>query len=163
MEGILNSRPLTYCSSDPSDEHVLTTNHFLYGQMGGQLAPRVIDDIVFNPRNRWRFTQDLVTKCWRRLMKEYLPTLNTRNKWVEEKRNIAPGDVVLRVDTGNPRGHWPLGRIQEVFPVLTGRSEMCALEQQAWITCGQSQSCVHWSLKKNRRNRRGEDVPANAC
>ena len=51
-------------------------------------------------------------------MKEYLSTLNTRNKWVEEKRNLAPGDVVLMVDPGNPRGHWPLGRIQEVFPGL---------------------------------------------
>jgi len=81
--------------------------------MGGQLAPRVIDDIPFNPRNRWRFTQEL---CWRRLMKKYLSTLNTRNKWVEEKRNIDPGDVVLMVDPSNSRGHWPLGRIQEVFP-----------------------------------------------
>ena len=35
---------------------------------------------------------------------------------VEEERNIAPGDVVLMVDPSNPRGHWPLGRIQEVFP-----------------------------------------------
>ena len=35
-------------------------------------------------------------------MKEYPLTLNTRNKWVEEKRNIAPGDVVLVVDPGNP-------------------------------------------------------------
>ena len=121
VEGILNSRPLTYCSSDPSDEHVLTPNHFLYGQMEGQLAPRVIDDIAFNPRNRWQFTQDLITKCWRRLMKEYLSTLNTRNKWVEEKRNITPGDVVLMVDPGNPRGHWPLGRIQEVFPGPDGK------------------------------------------
>jgi len=49
LEGILNSHPPTYCSSDPSDEHVLTPNHFLYGQVGGQLAPRVIDDIAFNP------------------------------------------------------------------------------------------------------------------
>ena len=101
VEGILNSRPLSYCSSDPNDENVLTPNHFLYGQMGGQLAPKVADEIAFNPRSRWRFIQDLITKCWRRLMKEYLSTLNTRNKLVEEKRSIAPGDVVLDVDPGN--------------------------------------------------------------
>ena len=63
VEGILNSRPLTYYNNNPNDKHVLTPNHFLYGQMGGQLAPRVIDDLAFNPRNRWRFTQDLVTTC----------------------------------------------------------------------------------------------------
>ena len=116
IEGILNSRPLTYCSSDPSDEQVLTPKHSFYGQMGGQLAPRVIDHLAFNPRNRWQFTQDLISDCWRGLMKEYLSTLNTRNKWVEEKRNIAQGDVALMVDPGNPPAHWPLGRIQEVFP-----------------------------------------------
>ena len=121
VEGILNSRPLTYCSSDPNDEHVLTPNRSLYGQIGGELAPRVIDDLAFNPRNRWRFTQDLISKCWKRLMKEYLSALNTRNKWVEEKRNIAPDDVVLVVDPNNPRGHWPLGRIQEVFPGPDGK------------------------------------------
>ena len=54
-------------------------------------------------------------------MKEYLLALNTRNKWVEEKRNIAPDDVVLLVDPGNPREHWPLGRIQEVFPGPDGK------------------------------------------
>ena len=102
VEGILNSCPLSYCSNDPNNEHVLTPNHFLYSQMGGQLAPRVIDDIVFNPRNQWLFTQDLLTKCWKRLMKEYLSILNTRNKWVEEKHDIAPGDVVLMGDPHNP-------------------------------------------------------------
>ena len=54
-------------------------------------------------------------------MKEYLSTLNTRNKWVKEKRNIAPRDVVLAVDPGNPRGHWPLGRIQQVLPGPDGK------------------------------------------
>ena len=55
------------------------------------------------------------------MMKEYLSALNTRNKWVEEKRNIATDDVVLVVDPGNPRGHWPLCRIQEVFPGPDGK------------------------------------------
>jgi len=70
VEEIFNSLPLTYCSSDPNDEHVLTPNHFLHGQMGRQLAPRVIDDLAFNPRNRWRFTQDLIIKCWRRIISQ---------------------------------------------------------------------------------------------
>ena len=73
VEGILNSCPLTYCSNDPNDEHVLTPNHFLYGQMGGKLAPRVIDDHAFNPRNRWWFKQDLVTKCCPEKIDEGIP------------------------------------------------------------------------------------------
>ena len=41
-------------------------------------------------------------------MKEYLSTLNTINKCVEEQPNIA-SNVVLMVDPGNQRGYWPLG------------------------------------------------------
>ena len=64
---------------------------------------------------RWRFVPDLISKCWKRWLEEFLLTLNTRNKWVDQKRNAAPGDVVLLVDPGKPRGKWPIGRIQEVF------------------------------------------------
>ena len=35
-ESFLNSRPLTAVSGDVNDEPVLTPNHFLIGQMGGQ-------------------------------------------------------------------------------------------------------------------------------
>ena len=38
VESLLNSRPLTYQSSDPRDDVPLTPNHFLRGQMGGQWA-----------------------------------------------------------------------------------------------------------------------------
>ena len=34
IEGLLNSRPLTYQSSDPRDDVPLTPNHFIHGQMG---------------------------------------------------------------------------------------------------------------------------------
>ena len=53
-EALMNSRPLTYEGANLLDEPVLTPNHFSVGQLGGQLAPQVTDDIAFKPRNRWR-------------------------------------------------------------------------------------------------------------
>ena len=38
-EGLIDSRPLTYQSTDPADDVPLTPNHFLHGQIGGQFAP----------------------------------------------------------------------------------------------------------------------------
>ena len=59
-EGLLNSRPLTYQSNDPKDEPVLTPNHFLHGQCGGQLAPETVDDLGIHPRRRWLRIQQLI-------------------------------------------------------------------------------------------------------
>ena len=87
----MNSRPLTYEGADPLDEPVLTPNHFLVGQQGGQLAPQVTDDIAFNPRNRWRLIQNRVKVFWKRWREEFLSTLNTRKKWRGAKDNLNLG------------------------------------------------------------------------
>ena len=116
VEGLLNSRPLTYCSDDPKDEPVLTPNHFLIGQAGGQLAPRVAEDLACSPRHRWKYVQQLVTQVWRRWNKEFLSLLQTRGKWLDIKEDLEVGDVVLVADPGNPKGKWPLGRVVETFP-----------------------------------------------
>ena len=42
VEALMNSKPLTYEGADPRDEPVLTPNHFLVGQLGGQLAPHFL-------------------------------------------------------------------------------------------------------------------------
>lgn len=42
VEGLLNSQPLTYQSADPRDVVPLTLNHFLHGQLGGQVAPETV-------------------------------------------------------------------------------------------------------------------------
>ena len=48
-------------------------------------------------------------------MKDYLPALQTRQKWSVPRRNFAVGDLVLVVDEKTPRGRWPMGLIEEVF------------------------------------------------
>ena len=49
VESLLNSRPLTTISDDPNDEPVLTPNHFIIGQMGGDIVPDSVDTTEFNP------------------------------------------------------------------------------------------------------------------
>ena len=47
-EALINSRPLIYQSANVKDNVPLTPNHFLHGQMGGQLAPEVIDEVEYD-------------------------------------------------------------------------------------------------------------------
>ena len=109
VEALMNSRPLSYGGTDPSNEPVLTPSHFLIGQLRGQLAPQVTDELEVNPRNRWRLIQNLVKIFWKRWREEFLTTLNTRKKWRDKKDKLKIGDVVLVVDQ-NARGQWPRAR-----------------------------------------------------
>ena len=58
-ECLINSRPLTYQSADPTDDVPLTPNHFLIGQLGGY-APDVIDKTHNDHTKRWRRVQKLI-------------------------------------------------------------------------------------------------------
>ena len=48
---------------------------------------------------------------WKRWIREYLPTLQIRQKWLTPKDNIKVGELVLLKDDDKPRGHWPLARV----------------------------------------------------
>ena len=113
VEGLLNSRPITYVSSSPDDMVPLTPSHFLVGNLGGQLAPEVSSNKAFNPKKRWRRIQQLISQFWKRWRKEFLPSLNVRGKWFNPKRELTAGDVVLLVQPNAKRGEWPLGRVVE--------------------------------------------------
>ena len=120
-EKLLNSRPITYVSSDPQDLTPLTPNHFLVGEVGGIFAPEAMDKVeAYHPVKRWHRVQQLLQHFWKRWQREFLPQLNLRKKWFHPRHNIAVGDVVLVAEPRNNRGEWPLARIVEVFPDENG-------------------------------------------
>ena len=119
-ESLLNSRPLTYQSAHPNDEVPLTPNHFLHGQTGGKFAPDADESTHHHPRRRWRRVQELLQHFWKRWMKEWLPSLNTRRKWNSVNKDVREGDIVLVINPDIPRGHWKLGVIVTAYPGSDG-------------------------------------------
>ena len=116
VENIVNSRPLTPVSDDPSDLEALTPNHFLKGfNNTGVLLNRDKElNIKKSYKKRWVHIQMCLKHFWNRWTKEYLPTLTTRSKWIDETRNLEVGELVL-LESDKPRGQWPLGRIVETI------------------------------------------------
>ena len=69
-------------------------NHFLL-QRATQLPPGVFVNEDLFSRKRWRKVQLLADHYWKRWIREYLPTLQSRPKWVKSRRNAWIGDLVL--------------------------------------------------------------------
>ena len=113
VEDIMNNRPLTNVSNDPSEIEVLTPNHLLLTRPGDTLPCGLFDKKDNYPRRRWRQIQYLTDIFWSRWIREYVPTLQKRQKWLHPKRNVSVGDTVMIVDS-SPRNSWTLGRVLEV-------------------------------------------------
>ena len=55
-----------------------------------------------------------------RFRKEYLPTLNNRQKWRSTaNETLKEGDLVLLIEDSNKRGYYNLGRVKESNEGLT--------------------------------------------
>ena len=117
IESIVNNRPITAVSDDPADFAALTPNHFLL-QRATQLPPGVFVSEDKFSRRRWRKVQFLVDHYWKRWIREYLPAIQRRPKWVKSQRHVRPGNLVLMAEGNVVRNRWPLGCVVEVF---TGR------------------------------------------
>ncbi|KAJ8033470.1 hypothetical protein HOLleu_23719 [Holothuria leucospilota] len=115
-EATVNGRPLTHVSDDVKDLEALTPNHLLLLRSGTDFPPRQADKRDVYSKRRWRQSHYLADIFWRRWVREYLPLLQQRRKWVEPQRNFKVGDIVLVVDDDLPRNRWVLGRVIEVNP-----------------------------------------------
>ena len=125
VENIVNSRPITQISEDPSDLEALTPNHLLKGFNNTDILVTGINEpnLGKSYRKRWKHIQVCLEHYWNRWRKEYLPTLTTRGKWAQDKRDIVAGELVL-LQSDSPRGQWPLGVIVEAIPGRDNRVRM---------------------------------------
>ena len=120
IEGLLNARPLKYVGDDLEDETALTPNNFLFGQAGGELAPRAAEDEQKCITKRWRKIQQYVSHSWKRWKEEYLPSLNKLPKWRESLKDLQEGEIVAVADRTLPRFVWPKAKVEAVYKSRDG-------------------------------------------
>ena len=128
-EHIVNSRPLTPVVLDHEGGVPLSPNHLLL------LCAEDHSIGTFNHRDnyvrrRWRQVQYLTDQFWLRWRKEYLQTLQTRQKWQDVEPNFAVDDLVLVSDENSTRGKWPLGRVVQTFPDKFGHVRQVLVRTQ---------------------------------
>ena len=112
-EAIINSRPLTYVSSDCNDLATLTPNLFL--QEIREIGVPDLDAVAsIDLRGRSRYCQKLKDDLRQRFRSEYLGQLRENAK-LKESRNLNVGDLVLIGHEDQKSIDWLLGRILSVI------------------------------------------------
>ena len=116
IEAILNSRPLTQSSTDPSDLEPLTPAHFLVGTSLKALPERIIEANKINIVEKWKRVSAINQQFWQRWQHEYINELQTRSKWYHSSENVKVNAMVIVHEDNVPPQHWTVGRIVSVVP-----------------------------------------------
>ncbi|XP_052737425.1 uncharacterized protein LOC112046303 [Bicyclus anynana] len=120
IEGIMNSRPLCVLSSDPSDLTALTPSHFLNITPLKYLPAEDLTDVPQNRLTRYQLLSKLVQSYWDRWNREYLTSLQSRQKWNTPSNPIKVGCIVIIRDDNSPPLSWPLAIVEELYPGRDG-------------------------------------------
>lgn len=100
IEGILNSKPLGYVSSDLADPDPVTPNLLLMGRLDPSLLQTLYHDLS---QRRWRACQVLADRFWSQFIKNYLPAMQIRKNWRSDTDPLQLNTAVLIVDPQLPR------------------------------------------------------------
>ena len=117
-ERVINDRPLIAVREGageptpirPSDLLQPKSNSFVAINLPmGQLVER-----------RWRMVNSLTAEFWKRWKTDYLNSLQERQKWFRQERELQVGDLVITEVESAPRTLWPLAIVKEVIPDADG-------------------------------------------
>ncbi|XP_037898153.1 uncharacterized protein LOC119642916 [Glossina fuscipes] len=95
IEAILNSRPLTPMTNDPSDISFLTPGHLLIGEDPTAQVDTEASSKKLSLLSRWELVSQVKHEFWKRWSNEYLHELQQRHKWKKSSPNIKPGDMII--------------------------------------------------------------------
>lgn len=121
IEAILNSRPLTPLSTDPTDPSPLTPGHFLIGR---PLTSVPSLPITCKHPNRYQYIEQLRQQFWERWRREYVAELQERTKWRTRQYELRVGDLVILKEENLPPLQWKLGRVTHLYPGKDGISRV---------------------------------------
>ncbi|XP_036322212.1 uncharacterized protein LOC118736231 [Rhagoletis pomonella] len=130
IEAILNSRPLTPISSDPSDLEALTPGHFLIGEPPSSFPEPDLTDANYNRLSRFRRLKQRQQHFWRRWSRDYLHLLQQRHKWTSKAPTLQLNTLVLIQDENLPPYKWPLGRVLSTIPGRDGVHRVAEIKTQ---------------------------------
>ncbi|GFS88495.1 integrase catalytic domain-containing protein [Trichonephila clavipes] len=127
IEGVLNSRPLTYIFSEFNEPEPLTPSHMILGRRVNSLPPARLnfDSNLSNRKvliKRFNYRERLLNMFWTKWSKEYICMLKSAHcvKPTGEIKDFKIDDVVLINDEKFPRHFWKLGKVVEMYflPVM---------------------------------------------
>ena len=119
IEACINSRPLTYLSTDPQDPQALTPSHFLLGKGVGEQLPINFDNLSISAQDlqvAFSVRQGCLKEFWRIWLHEYIVNLPPVVSKTKSVHNVNLGELVLIKQDNVKRLFWPLGRIVKLYP-----------------------------------------------
>jgi len=117
-KAIVNCRPLTVDTINSTQMlESLTPNHLLTMKSKVILSPPgEFQRADLYSKKRWRRVQYLANEFWTRWRKDYLQSLQPRQKWIATRRNLQVDDIVVVIDDNSPRNCWRIARVEETYP-----------------------------------------------
>ena len=128
---IVNNTPLFDVSEDPNDPFPLTPAQLLCNKDHPSPPPPEefsSSDLNAYGKLRWRRIQYLSSIFWDGWRKNYLHTLQTRQKWFKDRPNLKVGDAVILKQKNVRRNQWEIARIVSVSPSTDGVVRSCTIK-----------------------------------
>ncbi|XP_055714277.1 uncharacterized protein LOC129808525 [Phlebotomus papatasi] len=116
IEAVLNSRPLITLSENPEDPVSLTPSFYLIHSSLTQLPDPDLTHLTWNHLSKWQMVQRISQEFTKRWKREYLNTLQSRQKWSKDHENLKEGDMVMISDEILPSTKWPIGIVERTYP-----------------------------------------------
>ena len=116
---LVNDRPIGKHPDSVDDGSYLCPNDMILGRSSTK-APTGNFDKTVKSKRRFYFVQRLVDSFWKKWTIFYFPSLLSRRKWHQQKRNLCVNDLVIIKDKDLPRGKWKLGIISKVTQDIGG-------------------------------------------